>query len=332
MSVHGPRPPHRLRLPRQEERRPRAWPLPAVGEPAVRARVRQGRAAGAGLEGQAEAALSEDHQGGRGPGQEGRRATAGDMDRGARVAPHHRPRPSSARRAPRPLARGDPGRDARRQLQLLPPHPPDPRRPGPRPGARRQAHARAALDLLRGEDARQQEDEAARRDDGGPPPRDAQDRLQLGARGGAAPREPGTAREEPAGAPTEDAPRVEHGGDREHRDQGERPAGARRRRARRLLGPARGRDRGTPLERPRPHARLRHRLPHHRGGRRRHAARVPAEERQGARRAAARRRLRRAPRLARGPEGVPPGPGPGVERGRPRGPEEGRHARWRPRP
>ena len=79
-------------------------------------------------------------------------------------------------------------------------------------------------------------------------------------------------------------------------------------------------------------ARLRHRLPHHRGGRRRHAPRVPAEERQGADRAAARRRLRRAARLARRAEGVPPGPGPGVERGRPRGPQEGRHARWRPRP
>ena len=72
-------------------------------------------------------------------------------------------------------------------------------------------------------------------------------------------------------------------------------------------------------------ARLRHRLPHHRRGRRRHAPRVPAEERQGARRAAARRRLRRAARLARRPEGVPPGPGPGLERGRPRGPQEGRH-------
>ena len=163
--------------------------------------------------------LPEDHQGGRGPGQEGRRATAGDMDRRARVAPHHRPRPSAARRAPRPLARGDPRRDARRQLQLLPAHPPDPRRPGPRPGPRRQAHPRAALDLLRREDARQQEEEAAGRDHRRPPPRDAQDRLQLGARGGAAPREPGAARQEPAGAAPEDAPRVEHGGDREHGDQ-----------------------------------------------------------------------------------------------------------------
>ena len=45
--------------------------------------------------------------------------------------------------------------------------------------------------------------------------------------------------------------------------------------------------------------------PHRRRGRRRHAARVPAEERQGADRAAARRRLRRAARLARSAEGVP---------------------------
>ena len=200
VSAHGPRAPHRLRLPREEERRPRARPLAAVGEPAVRACVRQGRAAGAGPEGQAEAEVPEDDQGGRGPGQEGRRATAGDMDRGARVAPHHRPRSPAARRAPRPLARGDARRDARRQLQLLPPHPPPARRPGPRPGPRRQAHARAALDLLRREDARQQEEEAARRDHRRPPPRDAQDRLQLGARGGAAAGEPGAARQEPAGA------------------------------------------------------------------------------------------------------------------------------------
>ena len=46
-----------------------------------------------------------------------------------------------------------------------------------------------------------------------------------------------------------------------------------------------GGDRGTALVRPRPHARLRHRQPHHRGGRRWHAPRVPAEERQGADRA-----------------------------------------------
>ena len=110
------------------------------------------------------------------------------------------------------------------------------------------------------------------------------------------------------------------------------PAGPRRRRARRLLRPAGRGDRRPALERPRPGARLRHRVPHHRGGRRRHPARVPAEERQGADRAAARRRLRRAARLARRAEGVPPGPGPGVERGGARGPQEGRHARWRPRP
>ena len=130
----------------------------------------------------------------------------------------------------------------------------------------------------------------------------------------------------------EDPPRVEHGGDREHGDQGAGPAGPRRRRARRLLRPARRGDRGTALERPRPGERLRHRLPHRRGGRRRHPPRVPAEERQGAGGAAARRGLRRAARLARGAEGVPPGSGPGVERGREGGPEEGRHARWRPRP
>ena len=63
----------------------------------------------------------------------------------------------------------------------------------------------------------QQEGEAARRDHRRPPPRDAQDRLQLGARGGAAPRQPGAARQEPAGAAPEDAPGVEHGGDRERR-------------------------------------------------------------------------------------------------------------------
>ena len=34
MCRHGPFPPHRLRLPRKEERRPRARPLAAVGEPA----------------------------------------------------------------------------------------------------------------------------------------------------------------------------------------------------------------------------------------------------------------------------------------------------------
>ena len=66
VSAHEPRAPHRLRLPREEERRPRARPLAAVGEPAVRACVRQGRAAGARLEGQAEAEVPEDHQGGRG--------------------------------------------------------------------------------------------------------------------------------------------------------------------------------------------------------------------------------------------------------------------------
>ena len=120
------------------------------------------------------------------------------------------------------------------------------------------------------------------------------------------------------------APRLEHGGDREHGDQGPRPAGPRRRRARRLLRPQGGGGRGTALVRPRPQARLRHRLPHDRRGRRRHAPRVPAEERQGPRRAPARRRLRRAARLARRAEGVPPGAGPGVERGRPRGPQEGR--------
>ena len=110
----------------------------------------------------------------------------------------------------------------------------------------------------------------------------------------------------------------------QHRDQGEGPAGPRRRRARRLLGPARRRDCGPPLVRPRPRARLRHRVPHHRGGRRRHAARVPAEERQGADGAAARRRLRRAARLARRAEGVPPGSGSGVERGGEGRAEEGR--------
>ena len=55
VSGHGSRPPPRLRLPREEERRPRARPLAAVGEPAVRARVRPGRPAGPGLEGPAEA-------------------------------------------------------------------------------------------------------------------------------------------------------------------------------------------------------------------------------------------------------------------------------------
>ena len=203
----------------------------------LRACVRQGRAAGAGLKGQAEAEIPEDHQGGRGPGQEGRRATAGDMDRRARSAPHHRPRPPEARGAPRPLARSDPGRDARRQLQLLQAHPPDPRGPGARPGPRRQADARAALDLLRGEAARQQEEEAARRDHRRPPSRHAQDRLQLGARGGAAPREPGAARQDPPRS-SEDRP-VWSMGDREHGDPRERPAGPRRRRARRLLRSAR---------------------------------------------------------------------------------------------
>ena len=90
-----------------------------------------------------------------------------------------------------------------------------------------------------------QEGEAAGGDHRRPPPRDAQDRLQLGARGGAAPGQPGAARQEPARAAPEDAPRVEHGGDREHRDQGARPAGPRRRRARRLLRPAGGGGRGT---------------------------------------------------------------------------------------
>ena len=71
-------------------------------------------------------------------------------------------------------------------------------------------------------------------------------------------------------------------------------------------------------------ARLRHRQPHRRGGRRRHAPRVPAEERQGSHRAAARRRLRRAARLALSPEGVPPGSGAGLERGGEGGPQEGR--------
>ena len=66
---HEPRSPHRIRLPREEERRPRARPLAAVGEPAVRARVRQGRAAGAGLQGPAEAATTR-----RPPRSSGRRA------------------------------------------------------------------------------------------------------------------------------------------------------------------------------------------------------------------------------------------------------------------
>ena len=180
----------------------------------LRACVRQGRLTGARRQGQAEAALPEDHQGGRGQGQEVRRAPVRSLDRGARVAPHHRPRPAQARGAPRPLARGDAGRDAGRLLQLLQAHPPDPRGPGPRPGPRRQAHPRAALDLLRREDAREQEGEAARRDHRRPPPRHAQDRLQLGARGGAPPREPGAARQEPARPASEDAPCVEHGGDR----------------------------------------------------------------------------------------------------------------------
>ena len=106
--------------------------------------------------------------------------------------------------------------------------------------------------LPRGEDERQQEEEAAGRDHGRPPPRHAQDRLQLGARGGASARQPGAARQEPAGAAPQDAPRVEYGGDREHRDQGEGPPGPRRRRARRLLGTARGGDLRPALERPRP--------------------------------------------------------------------------------
>ena len=70
------------------------------------------------------------------------------MDRGARGAPQHRPRAAEARRASRPLARGDPGRDARRLLQLLPAHPPPARGPGPRLGPGGQAHPHAALDLL----------------------------------------------------------------------------------------------------------------------------------------------------------------------------------------
>ena len=55
MSAHESRAPHRLRLPREEERRPRARPLAAVGEPALRACLRQERTTGARLEGQAEA-------------------------------------------------------------------------------------------------------------------------------------------------------------------------------------------------------------------------------------------------------------------------------------
>ena len=91
VSAHGPRAPHRLRLPREEEWRARARPLAAVGEPAVRACVRPRRAAGAGLEGQAEAEVPEDHQGGRGPGQEGRRATVWAAAAAAHSAPRERP-------------------------------------------------------------------------------------------------------------------------------------------------------------------------------------------------------------------------------------------------
>ena len=112
-----------------------------------------------------------------------------DMDRGARVPSHHRPRPPPVGGALGPLARGDPRRDARRQLQLLP--------------AIRRIHVDPALgQVLAGKLTRAQLSTSyaaklrGRREAPGrdhrrpPPPRDAQDRLQLGARGGAAPREP----------------------------------------------------------------------------------------------------------------------------------------------
>ena len=318
--------------PVEEERRPRARPLAAVGEPAVRARVRQGRPAGVRRQGPPEAELPEDHQGGRGAGKkaaerlletwiaelESHRTIDPDrlqlselLDRwlgppAARCAsPATTPTGASgASTSTLPSARSSPASSRARSSRLYAAKMRGSRSSKPLLAETTVAHHHAMLktaynwaleeELLLVNPALRVKNPPALR------PRRA--RWGMGEIASTV---------------------IKARGLQVH------AAGV----SRASPACAWGRSCRTALVRPRSHARfVTHVCAHRRGGRRRHAARVLAEERQGADGAAAGRRLRRAARLARRAEGVPPGPGTGVERGRPRRSQEGRQPDRRPPP